>query len=432
VVGTRPAMLAPMEHNPTLDVLPDHARVLDAPGLWLEGTAVDQLGAIARQPDCVRAVGLPDLHAGPGVPIGAAFAFRDTFRPSLVGTDVGCGVRVMVVSRVRARGDDLERRVREIVAGPALPDVDPGALFRAVWQSGVHGLLRVPGVPPTLASLVEAEGETSPADQPGTEPPSEAQPAPCPDLPELGAALGTVGGGNHFLEASRVARLVDKPFAAALGMKHGGFAVVAHSGSRGLGAWLAARYGGRTLEGGEREAYLGELAGTVRFAETNRLVLAWRMLRALGAAKNSRVTGRFDVTHNTVVRQTVDGAPAWVFRKGSAPANRDQPTIVLGSRGTPSWVMRGRGNPACLSSVAHGAGRKMARSEAVAKLKQRYRRSELVRTPLGGRVICDDNHLLYAEHPDAYKDVSVVVDALEQHDAATRVASLEPVVTVKR
>ncbi|MFT7518228.1 MAG: release factor H-coupled RctB family protein [Kiritimatiellia bacterium] len=408
-----------MTHRPPNSELPDHARVLTAPGLWLEGSAITQLGAIAREAGCVRAVGLPDLHTGPGIPIGAAFAFRGVFRPHLVGGDAGCGVRVVAVSRVRARGDNLERRVREMIVGDALPDAHAGELLRAVWSRGPQGLLDVDGVPASLMSLAAAE-------------PAGDVAGACPDLPELGDSVGTIGGGNHFLEASRVANVVDKVYARSLGLKTGGFAVVAHSGSRGLGGWLSRRYGTRTLDPQQRDVYLGELAGAVNFAKTNRLVLAWRMLLALGAARSSRITGMFDVTHNTVVKQSVDGADAWVFRKGSAPADVDQPTIVLGSRGTPSWVMRGCGNTDCLCSVAHGAGRKMGRSEAVAKLKTRYRRSELTRTPLGGRVICDDNQLLYAEHPDAYKDVEVVVQALEDNMAATRVASLEPLVTVKR
>jgi release factor H-coupled RctB family protein len=93
--------------------------------------------------------------------------------------------------------------------------------------------------------------------------------------------------------------------------------------------------------------------------------------------------------------------------------------------------MRGTGAEAGLRSVAHGAGRRMTRSEAVDKLKHRYRRSEVVRSPLGGRVICDDRQLLFEEHPDAYKPIEPVIAALEAHHQATRVAALTPIITVK-
>jgi release factor H-coupled RctB family protein len=93
--------------------------------------------------------------------------------------------------------------------------------------------------------------------------------------------------------------------------------------------------------------------------------------------------------------------------------------------------MLGRGSESALRSVAHGAGRRMSRSEARSKLKSRYRREELARSSLGGRVLCDDSALLYEEHPDAYKPMEPVVAALERAGTASRVASLVPVMTVK-
>lgn len=72
----------------------------------------------------------------------------------------------------------------------------------------------------------------------------------------------------------------------------------------------------------------------------------------------------------------------------------------------------------------------MTRSEARAKLGLRHKRASLGRTATG-RVICDDKDLLYEEHPDAYKAITPVIDSLEAAGAATRVAALEPLVTVK-
>ena len=85
-----------------------------------------------------------------------------------------------------------------------------------------------------------------------------------------------------------------------------------------------------------------------------------------------------------------------------------------------------------LRSVAHGAGRRMGRSEARDKLKARYTRAELGRTKLGGRVICGDPELLYEEHPDAYKPVGPVVSSLIEAGLGTAVAELQPLLTVKR
>ena len=406
--------------DPTLDAcptggLPAHARVLDGPGVWLEGDAVDQLARVARTPGCVAAVGLPDLHPGPGTPIGATFAFEGRIWPALVGGDMGCGVRLVALDRVKASGDALERRVRAELASDPLDGVDAGRLLACVWRDGPRGLLDVPGIPDDLAELAEGE---APGDGPVGDEPD----------PGYGHQLGSVGGGNHFLELARVHRVVDRSAAAQIGLERGGYAVIAHSGSRGLGKRLASDWDNVVLAERDAEPWLRQLRGAIHFARANRLILCWRMLRAVGAARPGRIAGSLDLTHNTVEAH----AGRWLHRKGSAPAEEGRLTVVLGSRGAESWLMRGCGSEACLCSVAHGAGRRYDRGRALALMKHRYRRAELARTDAGGRVICDDREALYAEHPDCYKAILPVIDALEAHGAATRVASTIPLVTVKQ
>jgi len=402
--------------------LPSHARVLAGPDVWLESRAVDQLARIAALPACRCAVGLPDLHPGRGIPIGAVFEFEGEVRPRLVGGDAGCGVRLMALKTLKYKGDALLRRLADAMQGPALPECDPRALLDAVWRAGPAGLVELPGVPASLAALAAAEAlDPAPAHDDGG--------LPAPWDPSFAAQLGTIGGGNHFVELSRVDRVVDKAVARRLGLTPGGWAVVAHSGSRGLGGYIAGLYGAEPLTAGPaRRTYLARLRGALNYARANRLVLVWRLLDAMGAAKPSRIAGRFDLIHNTVCAR---GGDRWLHRKGAAPADAGQPTIVLGSRGAPSWVMEGCGQADTLSSVAHGAGRKMGRSEAVAKLGARHDRRTLTRTALGGHVFCDDARLLLAEHPDAYKPIEPVIAALEAADAARRVAALVPFANFK-
>lgn len=387
--------------------------VMDGPGVLIEPAAVDQLARVAGLPGCRRAVGLPDLHPGPGLPIGAAAAL-DAIHPELVGSDAGCGVRLVVVDKFKTSGDALERRVRDATDGPPLPDLDPVEALAAIWRDGPAGLARVRGVPDDLAELAAVEVLDAPLN------------APIPEgMAAVADTLGTIGGGNHFAELSEVTRVVDGLAASRIGLRRGGAVIVVHSGSRGLGRVLAGRFAAPLTDPG---AYLDELEGCVRFARANRLVIAWRLARAAGVARVSKVVGGLDVVHNTVVRE--DGA--WVHRKGAAPAAADQLTVVLGSRGAASWVMCGSGCVSCLGSVAHGAGRRITRSDAKGHVRARYRRSELHRTATGTRVVCDDPELLYEEHPDCYKSIEAVVDVLEARGAARRVAALRPLVTVKR
>ncbi len=402
--------------------LPAHARIVARDDVWMEGDAVMQFARVAGEPGCVRAVAMPDLHAGRGIPIGAVFAFDGRVVPSLIGGDAGCGVRVVATAAGRMAPDKLTRRAREAMDDELLADCDPGELFEAAWRSGPRGLADLAGVPEDIARLA--------ADEP--DPGTGASGDVAPFRAGFESALGSVGGGNHFVEISRVSEVRDAATAAAMGLTRDALVVVAHSGSRGLGSALARRWGEGALTGEAMLAYLQDLAGACRFARTNRFLLAARLLRALGAARGSKLVGGFDVTHNDVVREEVSGAPAWVHRKGAAPARGREATIVLGSRGAPSWVMRASDCDDGLRSVAHGAGRRMGRTEAREKIKARYRRADLTRTELGGRVVCADAQLLLEEHPDAYKPIEPVVASLVDAGLATAVAALTPVVTVKR
>jgi release factor H-coupled RctB family protein len=411
--------------------LPAHARVVSGDGVWMEGDALVQLGRVARLPGCRRAVGMPDLHPGRGIPVGAVFAFDDVVYPGLIGDDAGCGVRV-VATRVEARAPErLVERVRAAFAEEPLADCDPEALCEQVWRLGPRGLVGLEGVPEALAEL--AEGEPGPGDD-GLGP-SGALGRYVADggTAAFLRALGSVGGGNHFAEITRVSQVEDGATARAAGLGPGTVVVMAHSGSRGLGGLIGRHWGPEVLTGDAIARYLGELAGACRYARTNRLILAYRLLRALGAARPSRIGGGLELVHNDVRRERLeDGSEVWVHRKGAAPARAGELTVVLGSRGAPSWVLEGCGDATALASVAHGAGRRMGRSEARAKIKARYRRAELGRTKLGSHVVCDDPELLYEEHPDAYKAIAPVVEALIGSGLARRVAMLTPLVTVKQ
>lgn len=406
--------------------LPAHARLIANQDVWMEGDGVAQLAKTAALPGCVAAAGMPDLHVGKG-PVGAVLATRGRVYPHLLGGDVGCGVSVFATNEDAKNRDAIERRVRRGWDEDPLDGCDAQAVIQAVWRGGVRGLAGVEGIPDAMRALALAtcggEEEIGCEGDPGS-------------AEELGhgfeQALGTIGGGNHFVEIARVDEVRDEGAADAVGLARNALVVVAHSGSRGLGTALARRWGDVTLEGGAISEYLRHVAGARRFAQVNRFLLGYKLLRALGAARTSKVRGGFEVTHNDVRAESVLGQPAWVHRKGAAPAHDGMTTIVLGSRGAPSWVLTGTGSEHGLRSVAHGAGRRMGRAEALSKLKGKYRRAELTTTRLGGRVVCDDTDLLYEEHPDAYKAVEPVVASLLEAHLATPVASLVPVVTVKR
>jgi release factor H-coupled RctB family protein len=402
--------------------LPPHARLFARHDVWMETNAVEQFARVAELEGCVRAAAMPDLHAGKG-PIGAVFAFRERILPYLVGGDAGCGVLLVSTNASAMAPDKLERRVRDAMAADLLEDCDPLEVFDAAWAEGPKGLAKVAGVPDEIAALAET--------QPDIDLGPSGDSVSYRD-PSHGKALGSVGGGNHFAEVTRVGSVTDEALADTIGLEKGSLVALVHTGSRGLGAQLGRRYGETFLTGAAIDEYLGDLAGAVRFAKTNRFLVACRLLKAMSALRTDKIRGTIEIVHNTIRRESIGDSPAFVHRKGAAPAASGEATVVLGSRGAPSWVLMGNGHEGALSSVAHGAGRRMNRSDARKKLASRYKRAELSRTPHGGRIVCDDVDLLYEEHPDAYKPIEPVVASLVEEGVAAPVASLLPVITIKQ
>ncbi len=149
---------------------PAHVRVIASPQSWVEGEAVRQLEAMARLPGMRLAVGLPDLHPGKGAPVGAAFTSEGFLYPYLVGNDIGCGMGLWDV---------------DLAARKAKPERWAGKLdLEGPWSGDAEGFL--------AGHEVRACG--------------------------FEAALGTVGGGNHFAEVQRVDAVHDPKAFAGLGL----------------------------------------------------------------------------------------------------------------------------------------------------------------------------------------------------------------------
>jgi release factor H-coupled RctB family protein len=406
---------------------PAHAWVIANDHVWLEGDALAQLARAARSPDCCLAVGMPDMHPGPQSPIGAVFGYRHTIHPALIGGDAGCGARLIITKESRCNIDKVQRRLEERTFDEWREEIDPEELLRRVWNDGIAGLANVTGMPERIAELARSDENRS-AHHLG---PSGPMPKWCGE--EFAHQLGSVGGGNHFLEITKVAQIEDAARAESLAIAKGSIAVLAHTGSRALGKSFAQRWHHLHLVDPAQQAnFMAELSGVVRYAAANRFLCAYEGLAAIGETRPSKMATLVDLCHNDVRLETCGLAPAWIHRKGAAPAHAEMPSLLLGSRGAASWLMWGMGSSMSAQSIAHGAGRKMTRNEAREKMKHKYKRVEMERTALGGRVLYRDKDLLFEEHPDAYKDVEPVVASLVQAGAAQRLASLHPLLTVKR
>jgi release factor H-coupled RctB family protein len=353
--------------------------VFASPASWIESDALAQCHQVAALDGMIHVAAMPDLHPGKGAPIGAAMASTVLY-PFLVGSDIGCGVAVFPIKLKRAVPEKLAARFPDLdLALDPEQDADDPAW--AVVEGDIP------------AGYVEG--------------------------------LGTVGRGNHFVELARVDTVFGPGRASRPGLAPSDLVLIVHSGSRGLGERILRAH--TDVHGAgpapDPAAYLAMHDDAVRWGSLNRRLMAARVAHALGAEATEPVVDR---CHNMV--EIRDGV--YLHRKGAAPGDgRD--VLVAGTRGTHSYLVAAHSGPDANHSVAHGAGRKMSRADALRRGRAKHTVEELRRTPVGSLVVCGDRQLLFEEAPTAYKRIEQVVADLVAHGLATPVATTVPLVTYK-
>jgi release factor H-coupled RctB family protein len=348
--------------------------------------ALRQLYAASTLEGMRLVAGFPDLHPGKSSPIGAAFVTEDRIYPSLIGGDIGCGMSLFKTDLVR-RDADLDR-----------------------WAEIPFDLEHV-WTDETDEVLARCELEST----------------------EFNDSLGTLGAGDHFAELQVVEEIVDPREFKKLGIGKQQLVVLVHSGSRGLGESVLRDCVGKHQEAGldaesfAGAAYLRNHDLVVRWARVNRSLIARRFVEALGA--EAEVV--WDGCHNSITRGYDNGEVVWVHRKG-AVATQGEPVMIPGSRGSFTYLVKPLGDGASRAwSLAHGAGRKWARSEARLRMRERYGKEQLVETLLGSRVICGDRDLLYEEAPAVYKSIESVIEDLVDAGLVSVIAIFRPLLTYK-
>ncbi len=350
---------------------------------WIEGNAIQQLQTTARLTGMLKVIGMPDLHAGRGYPIGAAFFSIGRFYPALVGGDIGCGM--------------------------------------SLWQTNINTV----GL-----NLDKLEKHLGCIDTPLE---SEEREQLLDEIESLSNnAPGTIGSGNHFAELQQLETIYNETITASLQLHKKSLQLLVHSGSRGLGGNILRNHVERFNHNGllentvEATDYLAQHNHALLFAIENRELIARRILKRLRSNGHKLL----DISHNLVTPETIAGKQGWLHRKGAAPADKGL-VVIPGSRGDYSYLVEPIYTEQGLLSLAHGAGRKWMRSECKGRLANRYTASQLTRTKLGSRVICCDRELLYEEAPQAYKSIETVIEAMLSAGLIKLVARFKPVLTYK-
>jgi tRNA-splicing ligase RtcB (3'-phosphate/5'-hydroxy nucleic acid ligase) len=378
----------------------------------VEPQALEQLQNVAALPWTHGVAVMPDVHRGIGATVGSVIAMKGAVSPAAVGVDIGCGMSAVKTSLVADQLPDdlgkLRTRIEQAIpVGRGVHQKD--VRLEAVQEPGAKKPLR--GWHEFWQGYDELEWSVTRGKR-----------------GRVTEQMGTLGGGNHFLEVN-----IDAQGAVWL---------MLHSGSRGIGNQLAAHHieVARTLQQNQdlpdpdlavfladtpqMAAYRRDLFWAQEYARRNRAVMLWLFAEVMRKEfPKAAFEKAISCHHNYVAEETYDGVDVLVTRKGAIRAGGGDLGIIPGSMGTGSYIVRGLGNDASFNSASHGAGRLMSRNQA----RKRFTVDDLKSQTKG--VECRKDPGVVDEIPGAYKDIRSVM--AQQTDLVEIVAELKQVVCVK-
>lgn len=438
--------------------------------------APDQVANVATLPGIqVASLAMPDIHWGYGFTIGGVCATDPeeggVISPGGVGYDINCGVRLMksnlyyqdVKPRLATLVEELFRQVPTGVGKSGKYRFSKAEL-RELMLEGSAYLKRRGLATDADIDFTEARGRLN-----GAEPDNVSDRA----LERGANQCGTLGSGNHFLEVQVVDTVFDEQAAAVMGLQKDMVCVMIHSGSRGLGYQVCddalkqlrgvpEKYGiilpDRQLAcapvmSPEGQHYLGAMRAAANFAWCNRQLLMWQAREVFETIfgrtwQNLQMNLIYDVAHNIAKFEQHQigktGKGVWVHRKGATrafpphhPEIPDryraigQPVMIPGDMGRASWVLVGQKGSMdqTFGTTCHGAGRAMSRKKAVQHAKGRRIDKELAAQGIVART--QSWRGLAEEQPEAYKDVNIVVDVVDQAGLSKKVARMRPIGVIK-
>lgn len=367
----------------------------------LDAGTLEQVRHLANHPRVFHHIALmPDCHIGYGMPIGGVIACDGAVIPNAVGVDIGCGMGA----------------VQTDYQADALNETD----VRRILDSVKHLVPLGEGHSHHLPQKWEGFARHG---RPGWIDAHTWELAQC--------NLGTLGGGNHFLEI----QAGDDGFVW----------LMIHSGSRNFG-YRIAEYHHRIaqelnletssfdlawlpVESEEGQTYIREMNFALDYARENRA----RMMAAFKAKVATvlpeiNFVQEINIHHNYAASETHYGREVWVHRKGATSARPGELGIIPGSMGTLSFIVKGRGNTESYASCSHGAGRRLGRREACRLLTKEECDSSMRGVvfdgwkPAHGRK--QKGLLDLEEAPPAYKDIEEVIAA--QSDLIEPLVKLRP------
>lgn len=371
----------------------------------IEEEAEKQLLQLASMPFVFKHVAvMPDVHVGRGSTIGTVYVSKDVIIPAAVGVDIGCGMAAVQTPFHLIR---LEGKLAELR----------------------HSIER--SVPVGFHEHRDLVAQTEKWD--GWSDFKNLTPHVQDLFKKAQHQLGTLGGGNHFIEIC-----YDEDERVW---------ILLHSGSRHIGKTLADVHidvaeelmklhdiklphrDFSYLRDGTRECtqYFHDVSWAQAYARKNRDIMLELITNDLAQMVNDGMPFEpiriVNCHHNYVTKELHFGAEVWVTRKGAIRAERGDEGIIPGSMGTKSYIVRGLGNPESFNSASHGAGRRMSRTKAKAMFTARDMEEQTI------GVECRKDNGVIDEIPKAYKDIDTVIN--NERDLVEPIAALKQVICVK-
>lgn len=390
---------------------------------WTEGVEVDhqalnQIRNIAGLPIVAGHVAImPDVHLGKGATVGSVIPTRGAIIPAAVGVDIGCG---MCAVRTDLKAGDLPAGLSALRSAiEALVPV--GFSLHAKEMNPTHEAAHGRVLKQRMDALFARFEKLSILQVLGSL-----------DARRIWKQLGTLGGGNHFIELC-----LDEA---------GAVWVMLHSGSRNVGKTIGEAAIGMAREAAvkacvalpdrdlawlnegtpEFHQYVEALQWAQDYAALNRDLMLFRVMRALRETLGREIGSTKEAInchHNYATVEEHFGSQVWITRKGAVSAREGQLGIIPGSMGAKSYIVRGKGNPLAYCSCSHGAGRRHSRGAA----KRLFDLDALAAQTAG--VECRKDEGVLDEIPGAYKDIDAVMAA--QSDLVSVEHTLKQVLCVK-
>ena len=373
----------------------------------IESEAMAQAQNLANHPETFHHIALmPDCHSGYGMPIGGVIACEDAIIPNAVGVDIGCGM--CAIKTTHKASDINESMIKEILG--KLRKKIPVGFDHHKREQNWAGFKNAPVAPVIQQELKSARKQ-----------------------------LGTLGGGNHFIEIQSDS--------------DGNIWLMVHSGSRNFGYKIAKEYNSIAqkycerfksikiplkgenglaflpLKTKEAKEYISVMNFALLFARENRKLIMSHVKNAAAGILGCKFDDEINIHHNFAAKEMHFKKKVWIHRKGATQAEYNQMGIIPGSMGTASYIIKGLGNPESFRSCSHGAGRIISRTQfnktySVEECDKAMKGIVFGRWGKGRKGRVD-----ISEAPQAYKNIETVIK--NQEDLVEAVYKLRPLGVMK-